>query len=69
MIEPEVSSDIINVLLQNGVPEVAAKHAAHNAGGSADEAIMWYFSNMENPVIQTPLLIPNPKKAQAAGGA
>ena len=51
------------------MPELAAKHAVHNAGGSADEAIMWYFSNMENPLIQAPLLIPNPKKGQAAGAS
>ena len=50
-IEPELNQDMINVLLQNGVPDMAAKHAVHNAGGSADEAIMWYFSNMENPVV------------------
>ena len=55
--------------MQNGVPELAAKHAVHNAGGSADEAIMWFYSNIENPVCQTPLLVPNPRAgAQAAAG-
>lgn len=36
--------------MQNGVPEMAAKHAVHNAGTSADEAVMWFYSNIENPV-------------------
>jgi len=54
----------------NGVPELAAKHAIYNTGGaSADEAIMWFYGNIENPVVQTPLLVPNPKKGQGAGGA
>ena len=52
---------MLNTLMQNGVPELAAKHAVHNAGGSADEAIMWFYSNIENPVCQTPLLVPNPR--------
>lgn len=31
---------------------------------------MWFYSNIENPVCQTPLLVPNPKKgAGGAGGA
>ena len=29
---------------------------------------MWFYSNIENPVCQTPLLVPNPRKG-AAGGA
>ena len=58
---------MINTLVQNGVPELAAKHAIHNTGGSsADEAIMWFYGNIDNPVCQTPLLVPNPRKGQAA---
>ena len=51
---------------------MAAKHAVHNAGSSVDEAIMWFYSNIENPICSTPLLIPNPRKgasANAAGGS
>ena len=63
MIEPEIDMNIFNQLLQNGVPELAAKHAVYNAGANgADEAIMWFYGNIENPVVSTPLLVPNPKK-------
>ena len=61
MIEPELDQGMLNTLMQNGVPELAAKHAVYNAGGSADEAIMWFYGNIENPVCQTPLLVPNPR--------
>ena len=46
---------------------MAAKHAIYNTGGaSAEAAVEWFYMNIENPVIQVPLLIPNPKKnAQA----
>ena len=67
-IEPELDQGMVNTLIQNGVPEIAAKHAVYNAGGSADEAIMWFYGNIENPAIQVPLLVPNTKKGQAAGG-
>jgi len=41
-----------------GIPENAAKHALFNTGNnSADMATMWYFENMENPVIHTPLRV------------
>ena len=50
------------------MPEQAAKHAVHNAGQSADDAIMWFYSNIENPIINDPLLVPNPKKGAAGGG-
>ena len=60
MVEPELDQGILNTLMQNGVPELAAKHAVHNAGANgADEAIMWFYGNIENPVLQTPLLVPN----------
>ena len=62
MIEPELDQGMLNTLMQNGVPELAAKHAVHNAGGSADEAIMWFYGNIDNPICQTPLLVPNPRK-------
>ena len=55
--------------MQNGVPEMAAKHAVHNAGTSADEAVMWFYSNIENPVCSTPLMVPNPNKGAAGAGS
>ena len=70
MVEPELDMNIVNTLLANGVPELAAKHATFNAGAQgADEAIMWFYSNIENPVIQTPLLVPNPNKGGGAAGS
>ena len=67
MVEPEVDMNMVNTLIQNGVPEMAAKHAVHHAGANGvDEAIMWFYGNIENPVVSTPLLVPNPKKGAAA---
>jgi uncharacterized UBP type Zn finger protein len=41
-----------------GVPELGAKHALHKTGNnSADMAVAWFFENMDNPVINEPLLI------------
>ncbi len=51
---------------------MAAKHAVHNAGTSVDDAAMWFYCNIENPICSTPLLVPNPRKgasANAAGGS
>ena len=67
LVEPEVDANMLNMLMQNGIPELAAKHAIFNTGGSsADEAAMWFYGNIENPVCQTPLLVPNPKKRAGA---
>jgi uncharacterized UBP type Zn finger protein len=53
-----LNGDLINVLIQNGVPEVAAKHALYNTGNKdAEEAIMWFYSNIDNPAIQVPLKV------------
>lgn len=50
-----------------GVPDMAAKHAVYNTGqASAEAACEWFYMNIENPVVQTPLMIKNPKKAAAA---
>ena len=72
-VEPELDMQIVNQLIENGVPELAAKHAVFNAGeNGADEAIMWFYGNIENPIVQTPLLVPNPRKgagAASSGGA
>jgi len=68
MVEPDLDADMINMLIQNGIPELAAKHAIFNTGGtSADEAAMWFYGNIDNPVCQTPLLVPNPKKSAVGG--
>jgi len=68
-VEPELDQGMINTLLQNGVPEMAAKHAVHNAGGGgAEVALEWFFSRIGDPTLEAPLLIPNPKKGQAAAG-
>lgn len=41
-----------------GVPEMGAKHALHQTGNSsADLAVAWFFENMDNPIINEPLLI------------
>lgn len=70
MVEPEVDMNLVNQLIANGVPELAAKHAVFNVGDQgADGAIMWFYQNIENPVVSTPLLVPNPKKNAAGGGA
>ena len=49
--------ELVNILVMNGVPELAAKHAVLNSGyTTADDAIMWFYSNMENPVLTQPLV-------------
>jgi uncharacterized UBP type Zn finger protein len=51
-VEPDLNMEIVNQLLQMGVPEVQAKHAVYNTGNSnADAASMWFFENIENPAI------------------
>ena len=62
-IEPEFDQGLINTLTQNGVPEIAAKHALHNTGGSSAEAALeWFYMNIGNPAVEVPLKVPNPKK-------
>jgi uncharacterized UBP type Zn finger protein len=62
-VEPELNANLLNVLLQNGVPEIQAKHALYNTGNSdADMAVMWFYENIDNPAIQVPLKV---KKAPA----
>jgi ubiquitin carboxyl-terminal hydrolase 5/13 len=52
--------------MQMGVPELGAKHALYKTGNnSADMAVAWFFENMDNPVINEPLLV---KKASSKGG-
>jgi ubiquitin carboxyl-terminal hydrolase 5/13 len=66
MAEPELNPELLNQIMQMGVPELGAKHALHQTGNnSADMAIAWFFENMDNPIINQPLLI---KKASSSTG-
>lgn len=50
--EPDLNGELLNQIIQMGVPELAAKHALHITGNNnADMAVMWYFDNMDNPVL------------------
>lgn len=70
MVEPQIDANILNQLIMMGVPELAAKHAIHNTGGSsAEQACEWFYSNIENPACQEPLLVPNPKKGAAGSNS
>lgn len=60
-VEPEFDKSALNLLMQNGLTELAAKHALMKNDNNADLAIMWYFENMDNPVLNTP--IPKIKKS------
>lgn len=65
--EAEVSQDLLNMCLMMGLPELPAKHALYNTGNnSADAAVTWYFSNMDNPDINGPL--PKVKRLVKQGG-
>jgi len=56
--EPDLNGDLLNQIVGMGVPPDAAKHALYTTGNSsADQAVMWYFENMDNPVLQTPLRV------------
>lgn len=51
-----------------GVPELSAKHAAHNtAGQGAEAACEWFYMNIENPDLNNPL--PKVKVGGNAGSA
>ncbi len=57
-VEPDLNGELLNQIIGMGVPEVAAKHALHTTGNnSADTAVMWYFENMDNPVLLIPLKV------------
>jgi ubiquitin carboxyl-terminal hydrolase 5/13 len=51
-VEPELNQELLNMVLQMGIPENPAKHALYNTGNSdADAAVTWYFENMANESI------------------
>lgn len=68
--EPNLPADVVNMLVQMGIPELSAKHAVFNtqvmASGSSEQdaeiAMSWFYENIDNPVLQTPL--PKVKKAK-----
>lgn len=65
--EPELDQTLLGQVLQMGIPENPAKHALYKSGNnSADMAVTWYFSNMEDPSIQMPLMVK--KAAPNKGG-
>jgi ubiquitin carboxyl-terminal hydrolase 5/13 len=64
--EPELNGEILNQIILMGLPDLAAKHALHITGNNnADMAVMWYFDNMDNPILTQPLVV----KKKSGGGA
>ena len=65
--EPELDQNLLNQVMQMGIPENPAKHALFNTGNnSADMAVTWYFENMENPAIQERLVVKKDNGAKKA---
>lgn len=65
--EPELDQNLLNQVMQMGIPENPAKHALFNTGNnSADMAVTWYFENMENPAIQERLVVKKDTGAKKA---
>lgn len=66
MEEVEVDQSMVNELMQMGAPELTAKWAVYETRGigTGEAAMEWFFSNMENPIIHTPL----PQKPKGASG-
>ena len=52
----------VNYLTNNGVPELAAKHALFNSGNNVDVALIWFYEHIDDPSINNHL----PKKKSAA---
>lgn len=64
--EPQLNPEIVQMLVDMGIPTNAAKHAVFNTGNqSADLAIGWFYENIENPICNEPLRV----KKQGAGAA
>lgn len=51
-VEPTFNQNDLNALISNGVPELAAKHALLSTNNNVDEALMWFYTNIDNPGIQ-----------------
>lgn len=55
-VEPEFNQQALNQLKLEGLPELAAKHALLNSGNTdANEALNWYFMNMESFDLSKPI--------------
>ncbi len=63
-VEPDFDADKLNILIMNGVPELSAKHALLNTSNNVDEALMWFFTNLENEAIYQPVQKIKKKKNQ-----
>lgn len=61
-VEPYFDQEKLNLLIMNGIPELAAKHALLESNNNSDDALMWFFNNLENDIINQP--IPKIKKNQ-----
>ena len=67
MVEPELNQEILEQVIQMGVPETPAKHALYRTGNSsADAAVGWYFDNMDDIGLHLPLAVP---KQEGPSGA
>jgi ubiquitin carboxyl-terminal hydrolase 5/13 len=63
-VDQEFDKDKINILLMNGVPELAAKHALINSNNNPEDALMWFYCNLESNIINQPI----PKIKQLKNG-
>jgi len=67
-VEPELDGTLLGQVIQMGIPEIPARHALYKSGNnSADMAVTWYFSNMDDPTIQLPLKVKKEAPKQAGG--
>lgn len=63
---PRIDSELVSLLVRDGVPELAAMHAVYNTDGSGFEAARaWFYENIENQEIYMPLVLP-PEAISAA---
>jgi ubiquitin carboxyl-terminal hydrolase 5/13 len=63
-VDQEFDNDKVNILLMNGVPELAAKHALLNSNNNPEDALMWFYCNLESNIINQPI----PKIKQLKNG-
>ena len=51
-IEPELNTELLNMVTQMGIPENPAKHALYKTGNNnADSAVTWYFENITDQTL------------------
>jgi ubiquitin carboxyl-terminal hydrolase 5/13 len=51
----EFNQSDVNLLINNGVPELAAKHALHNTNHNVNMALMWFYDYIDDPILNMPL--------------